>query len=62
SCAVLRNFLRTWLEALSHKASSDSDRLVRETVAQLLAHHGLMPAFDRVKRTRGQKGQSLTRR
>ncbi len=41
SCAVLRNFLRTWLEATSFKASSVLCQAFHGISAQLLAQHRL---------------------
>lgn len=38
SCAVLCNFLRTWLEALISKACSGLSGVLLRTTAQLLAH------------------------
>jgi hypothetical protein len=40
SCAVLRNFLRTRLQATAGLALSDIGGRFRKISAQLLAHHG----------------------
>jgi hypothetical protein len=40
SCAAVRNFLRTWLEAFAVKVCSVFEGLFNEMTAQLLAHSG----------------------
>jgi hypothetical protein len=47
SCAVLRNFLRTWLQALYDGAFRGFFGRFCKSSAQLLAHNGHTPSFGR---------------